>query len=55
MKPVPTALAKPRTMLVPGVLDPLRNVNVTELGHVVDAVKSLPMPGSIAGPEDCGG
>ncbi len=55
VKPIPEAFTKPRTMLIPGVLNPFRNVNVTELQNTVDAVKSLPMPGFIAGPEDCGG
>ncbi len=55
VKPIPSAFTKPRTMLIPGILDPFRNVNVIELQNTVDAVKSLPMPGFIAGPEDCGG
>ncbi len=55
VKPIPKAFTKPRTMLIPGTLDPFRNVNGTELQNTVDAVKSLPMPGSITGPEDCGG
>ncbi len=55
VKPIPEAFTKPRTMLIPGTLNPFRNVNVTELQNTVDAVKSLPMTGSIAGPEDCGG
>ena len=54
VKPIEDALTKPRTMLIPGILDPFRNVNVTELQNTVDAVKSLPMTGSITGPEDCG-
>ena len=54
VKPVPEALAKPRTMLIPGILNPFRNVNVLELQNTVDAVKGLPMPGFITGPEDCG-
>ena len=55
VKPIPEALTKPRTMLIPGVLNPFRNVNVLELQNTVDAVKSLPMTGLITGPEDCGG
>ena len=54
VKEIPEALTKPRTMLIPGILDPFRNVNVLELQNTVDAVKSLPMTGLIAGPEDCG-
>ena len=54
VKPIASAFTKPRTMLIPGILDPFRNVNVTELQNTVDAVKSLPMPGFISGPEDCG-
>ena len=55
VKEITAALTKPRTMLIPGILDVFRNVNVTELQNTVDAVKSLPMPGFINGPEDCGG
>ena len=55
VKPIPEAFTKPRTMLIPGILDPFRTVNVTELQNTVDAVKSLPKPGFITGPEDCGG
>ncbi|MCH7632633.1 MAG: AMP-binding protein [Planctomycetes bacterium] len=55
VKPIPEAFTKPRTMLIPGILNPLRNVNVLELQNTIDAVKSLPMTGLIAGPEDCGG
>ena len=54
VKPIPEAFTKPRTMLIPGILDPFRNVNVLELQNTVDAVKSLPMSGFITGPEDCG-
>ena len=54
VKPIPEALAKPRTMLIPRILNPFRNVNVLELQNTIDAVKSLPMPGFISGPEDCG-
>ncbi len=53
VKPIPSAFTKPRTMLIPGILNPFRNVNVTELQNTVDAVKSLPMTGSIPGPEMC--
>ena len=51
---IPEAFTKPRTMLVPGILNPFRNVDVREIATTVDAVKSLPMPGFISGPEDCG-
>ncbi len=54
VKPIEDAFTKPRTMLIPRILNPFRNVNVIELQNTVDAVKSLPMTGSIAGPEDCG-
>ena len=54
VKPIPEAFTKPRTMLIPGILDPFRNVNVLELQNTIDAVKGLPMPGFITGPEDCG-
>ena len=37
VKEIPEALTKPRTMLIPGILDPFRNVNVTELQNTVDA------------------
>lgn len=50
---IPDAYMRPRTMLIPGILDIFRKVNVSELQNTVDAVKSLPMPGFIAGPEDC--
>ncbi len=55
VKEIPSALTKPRTMLIPAVLEIFRKVNVSELQNTVDAVKSLPMPGFISGPEDCGG
>ena len=55
VKEIPEAFTKPRTMLIPGILDIFRKVNVTELQNTVDAVKSLPMPAFISGPEDCGG
>ncbi|MCH7597396.1 MAG: hypothetical protein IID35_12670, partial [Planctomycetes bacterium] len=55
VKPIPEAFTKARTMLIPGILNPFRNVNVLELQNTIDAVKSLPMSGLIAGPEDCGG
>ncbi|MCH7597201.1 MAG: right-handed parallel beta-helix repeat-containing protein [Planctomycetes bacterium] len=53
VKPIPEAFTKPRTMLIPGILNPLRNVNVLELQNTIDAVKSLPMPGLIMGPQRC--
>ena len=53
VKPIPDAFTKPRIMLIPGVLNILRTVNVTELQNVIDAVKSLPMTGAISGPEVC--
>ena len=42
-------------MLIPGILEIFRKVNVAELQNTIDAVKSLPMTGLITGPEDCGG
>ena len=55
VKPIPEAFTKPRTMLIPGILNPFRDVDVSELQNTVDAVKSLTMAGSIAGrPENCG-
>ena len=53
VRPIPNALTKPRTMLVPGLLKVHRNINVIMLINSVDAVKSLPQGGSIAGPQSC--
>ena len=52
--PESASVHKAQTMLIPGIFDPFREVNVSELQDTVDAVKSVPMPGSISGPEDCG-
>ena len=53
VKPIPDALTKARTMLIPSLLQAHRNVNVLELQNTIDAVKSLPQTGLIAGPQSC--